>query len=58
MQWLETSKYKIYLILLKFQNLWNLQNVLIKKNYETIYLNVYYEFSKFDGFNKSRCDDS
>jgi hypothetical protein len=31
MQWLETSKRTIFLILLKFQNLWNLINILIKK---------------------------
>jgi len=46
------------LILLKFQNLRNLINVLIKKNYENIYLSVSYEFSNFDGFKKSRCDNS
>jgi hypothetical protein len=28
-----------------------------KKNYEKIYLNVSYDFSKFDGFKKSRCDN-
>jgi hypothetical protein len=43
MQWLGTSKYTILLTLLKFQNLWNLINVLIKKN-ENIYLNVSYTF--------------
>jgi hypothetical protein len=31
MQWLGTLKYTIFFILLKFQNLWNLINVLIKK---------------------------
>jgi hypothetical protein len=36
-------------ILLKFQNLWNLINVLIRKKYENIYLNVSHDFSKFDG---------
>ncbi len=51
MQWLETSKYTIFLILLKFQNLWNSINVLIKKK-ENIYWNVSYDFSKFDGFKK------
>jgi hypothetical protein len=29
---IKTSKYKILLILLEFQNLWNLINVLIKNN--------------------------
>ncbi len=56
--WLETSKYTIFLILLKFQNLWNFINVFILKNYENIYLNVSYDFSKFDGLKKSRCDGS
>jgi hypothetical protein len=28
MQWLETSKYNIFLIALKFQNLYNLMNAL------------------------------
>jgi hypothetical protein len=55
MQWLETSKYTIILILLKFQNLLNLINVIMKKNYENICLNVFYDFSKFDGSKKSRC---
>jgi hypothetical protein len=32
-------------------------NVLIKKNCENIYLSVSYDFSKFDGSKKSRCDD-
>jgi len=27
-----------------------------KKNYETIQLNVSYDFSKFDGSKNSRCD--
>jgi len=27
-----------------------------KKNYENIYLSVSYDFSKFNGFRKSRCD--
>jgi len=30
----------------------------MKKIYENIYLNVSYDFSKFDGSKKSRCDDS
>jgi hypothetical protein len=51
MQWLGTSKHTIFFILLKFQNLENL-NVLIKKNYENIYLSVSYDFSKFDGSRK------
>jgi len=57
MQWSETSKYIIFLILLKFQNLWNLINVIIKKNMKKKYLNVSYDFSKFDEFKKSRCDN-
>jgi hypothetical protein len=52
MQWLETSKYTIFLILLEFQNLWKLINVVIKKNYENNYLNVSYDFSKFNGSKK------
>jgi hypothetical protein len=55
MQCLGKSKYIIFLILLSFQNLWNLINVLIFLN-ENIYLNVFYGFSKFDGLRKSRCD--
>jgi hypothetical protein len=51
MQWLGTSKYTILLILLKFQNLWNLINVLIK-NFKNIYLNGYSDFSKVDGSKK------
>ncbi len=45
---------KIYnfFILLKFQNLWNLINVLIKKIMKKNYLNVSYDFSKFDGSKK------
>jgi hypothetical protein len=48
MQWLGTSKYKIFLILLKFQNLWNLINLFQKTNYENVHLSVSYDFSKFD----------
>jgi hypothetical protein len=55
MQWLGTSKYTIFLILLKFQNLWNLINVFIRKN-KNIYLNVSYDFSKFDGSKKAKVD--
>jgi hypothetical protein len=29
-----------------------------KNNYENIYFNVSYDFSKFDGSKKLRCDDS
>jgi hypothetical protein len=49
MQWLETSKYTIFLIIY-----WNFKiygtkiNVFIKKFNEKIYLNVSYDFSKFD----------
>jgi hypothetical protein len=45
-------------MLLNFQNLWNLINVLIEKNYENIYLSVSYDFSKFNGSKKSSCDSS
>jgi hypothetical protein len=31
---------------------------IIKKNYENISLSVSYDFSKFDGFMKSKCDSS
>jgi hypothetical protein len=34
---LKTSKYIIFLRLLKFQRLWNLMNVLNKKNYENMF---------------------
>jgi hypothetical protein len=44
-------KIQIFLILLKFQNLWNIINV-FKKNYENVHLNVSYDFSKFDGSKK------
>jgi hypothetical protein len=56
MQWLGTPKYTIFLKLLISQNLWNLINVLIEKIYEFFYLNVCYDFSKFDESKKSRCD--
>jgi hypothetical protein len=55
MQWLKSSKYLILYILLKLQNIWNLINVLIKKN-ENIYLNVSYIFKSSMGPRKSRCD--
>jgi hypothetical protein len=42
----------MFLILLEFQKLWDLINVFIKKNYEIFYLNVSYDFSKFDGSRK------
>jgi hypothetical protein len=51
MQWLRTSKYTIFLILLKFQNLWNLINFYLFIN-ENIYLIVSYDFLKFDGSSK------
>jgi len=51
MQRLGRSKHTIFFILFKFQNLENL-NVLIKENYENIYLSVSYDFSKFDGSKK------
>jgi hypothetical protein len=55
MQWLRTSKYKILLILLGFQNLWNSINLFIKNNYENVHLNVSYEFHSSMGWKKSRC---
>jgi len=30
----------------------------LKRNYEKIYLSVSYDFSKFDGSKKSKCDGS
>ncbi len=48
MQWLRTSKYRIFLILLI--------NVLIQFFYEIIYLNVINDLKKFNGFNKIKCD--
>jgi hypothetical protein len=48
---IKNIKYTIFLILLDFQNLWNLINVFIKKI--IIYLNVsYVSYSKFDGSRK------
>jgi hypothetical protein len=32
-------------------------NKCIEKIYENVHLNVYYDFSKFDGPRKLRCDD-
>jgi hypothetical protein len=55
MQWLRTSKYTIFLILLGFQNLWNLINIFTKNN-ENVHLSVSYDFSKLMGLGKSRCD--
>jgi len=49
---IKTSKYIIFLILLEFKNLWNLINVVIKKNYEIFYVSVAYDFTKFNGFKK------
>jgi hypothetical protein len=51
MQWWGTSKYTIFLILFRFQNLWTLINV-FKNNYENVHLSVSYDFSKFDGSKK------
>jgi len=56
MQWFETSKHTIFLILLKFQILWNLINVLIKKHNENIYLNVSFFKKSLRGSIESRCD--
>ncbi len=52
MQWLGTSKYTTFLILLRFQNLCSLINVFKNKINENVHLNVSYDFSKFDGFKK------
>jgi hypothetical protein len=56
MQWLGTTKYTIFLILLSFQNLWHLTNVFTQKNYENVHLNVFYDFQSSMGPRKSRCD--
>jgi hypothetical protein len=52
MQWLGTSKYIIFLILLGFQDLWKLINIFIIKIYENVHLSVSNDFSKFDGSRK------
>jgi hypothetical protein len=52
MKWLGTSKYIIFLTLLKFQNIWNLINVFQNCFNENVHLNVSYDFSKFDGSKK------
>jgi hypothetical protein len=44
MQWLRIAKYTVFLILLKFQNLWNLINVLILKIMNNLI--VSYDFLK------------
>jgi hypothetical protein len=59
MQWLRTSKY-IFFILLKFQNLWKLINVLIHI-YIYIYIYLFIEvfsmiFQSSMSLRKSRCD--
>jgi len=46
MQWLGTTKYTIFLILLSFQNLRHLINVFTKNNNETVHLNVILWFFK------------
>jgi hypothetical protein len=56
MQWLGTLGHTIFLILLRFQNLWNLINVFIKKFYENVYINVSYDFSKFNGSRIIKCN--
>jgi hypothetical protein len=40
--------------LLEFQNVWNLINIFITKNYENFHFSVSYDFSKFNGFKKIR----
>ncbi len=57
MQWLGMSKYTILLILLRFQNLWNLIHI-FQKNYENVLLIVSYDLSKFDGSRKIKVWDS
>jgi len=52
MQWLRTSKYTIFFILLKFQSLFKLINLFQIYIYENIHLNVSYDFSKFNGSKK------
>jgi hypothetical protein len=49
---IKNIKINNFLILLELKNLWNLINVLIKKNYEIFYVSVAYDFTKFDGFKK------
>jgi hypothetical protein len=51
------SKYTILLILLRFQNLWNLIHI-FQKNYENVLLIVSYDLSKFDGSRKIKVWDS
>jgi hypothetical protein len=46
MQWLQTWKYTIFMILLIFQNLWNPINVIIKNIYKNIYWNVFSTISQ------------
>jgi hypothetical protein len=54
-QLLGTSKYTILLILLKFQNLWNLINVFIKKIMK-IFIEVFLMiFQNLMGPEKSKC---
>jgi hypothetical protein len=56
MQWLGTSKYTIFLTLLKFQNLWNLINVLIKNIWKYLFKCVLYIFKSSMGPKNLRCD--
>jgi hypothetical protein len=50
---IKNKKYTISLILLSFQNLWNLINLFTEIN-ENVHLNVSYDFSKFDGSKKMK----
>ncbi len=53
--WIGTSKFQIFFISLRFQNLYKLVNVLNKK-YETFPWSVRYIFLKFNEFKKMKCD--
>jgi len=52
MQWLGTSKYTIFLIILKLQKLWNLIYVLLKSFLWKYLFEYSNDFSKFIGSNK------
>jgi hypothetical protein len=55
MQWLRTSKYKIFFILLRFQNLCNLINIFFKIT--KMFLKVFpMVFQSSMGLGKLKCD--
>jgi hypothetical protein len=56
MQWLEISKYKIFLISLNFENIYKLTNVVTKNLLWKSLFNVYYIFVKLDGSSKMKYD--